>query len=221
MSIEIGGITYEEPTDKPVATVSQVDYLLACVNDEMKRVLKTAYSEAGHNHDEEVIRPKTLLAPLTTKYVRMQGNDAHCTVYKSDSTYHPGAIDLHCQSGTGSLYCDGYYLIFSPGHSMQVFGTIFATAFTEWSEAKNKEDISDIPDSKSSINGLRPRNYSIDGRNTAGFVVEESPSEFVRETNDPDTGNVRKGVDLGAILSNLTDMVQKIDQRLSVLEGKR
>lgn len=73
MSIEIDGITYEEPSDKATATVAQIDYLLASIGDAMKRVAKTAYAEVGHDHSNDILYPTQIRRETSDTYLYIHG----------------------------------------------------------------------------------------------------------------------------------------------------
>ena len=94
---------------------------------------------------------------------------------------------------------------------------IYADGFVEWSMARLKTDIVDIPDSIGVLKKMKASKYKVLGKESLGLVVEKNPQEVV-ETADVD-GMQEKGVNLSSVVSILLDVVQKQEARITVLEG--
>lgn len=204
MSIPAENITeFLEPVDiaeVPSGSATHVLVLYGTVSPKIRKALKSEFPDSGHSHSSLIVDGTSARI-----YVNPSGQcrmDSYGIIYlKSVSG---DQVRFHTAGGNVETY--------PPGAGI----TIFADGFVEWSMAALKTDIDDIVDSDSKVKLLRPRKFKVAGKETYGFIVEESPSEFTQTTVVD--GKEKKGVNLTSLIAYLCSTVKSLLNRVENLE---
>lgn len=93
---------------------------------------------------------------------------------------------------------------------------IYADGFVEWSMARIKQDIIDIPP-VTVAKQLRPRQYTQNKQVRLGFVVDESPAEIVISAKNEE-GVEEKGIDIMAVCALQQAKIVALEKRIAALE---
>jgi len=113
------------------------------------------------------------------------------------------------------LWTTFYYAFKSSPSGAGIY--VYCDGFVEWSMAHLKDNITSIPPDVIS-KPLIPREYTQNGKQRLGFVVEESPSEIIVSTTNEE-GKEDKGIDIMALCALQQAKINDLEKRLSVLEA--
>ena len=196
MSFEQGGITFYTPDEFPdtiiYETVGFTHFIVQYSGNRLVRLNKNLVAKASHLHGSLI-----------------NGGDS---ITLSD----PG-VSINSGSYVGIVVASGSTLDISGG-SVRVLPAgsgkaIFCDSFVEWSSAKLKDNIEDIPITPQEAI-LRPRKYVLNGTPRFGFVVDDFK-------NRPEVVHVDekdKGLDLMGLIAMQQRQIDDLRTRIEALE---
>ncbi|MGW8324241.1 MAG: hypothetical protein ACWGNI_00965 [Desulfobacterales bacterium] len=195
-------------------------HILGVKSNKLKRIPSSVFSWASHkaHHLWNLTKTKAVISQNTDNDLKISCDG---DMRFGELSFLPSSIKFR---SAGPVVCFTLTQFASYSHIKTLpSGSnyyVWSDGFIEYSSlASNKENISDISNSKPLILNLIPRAYTQGGVSRMGFVVEESPEEFVKASvNDDNT--VSKGIDIMSIIACLTDIVKDHEARIVALERR-
>ena len=197
MSFQVGGITFFEPGDLAQQPIGNVEGVITYLGNGLYTSPKSGFKLVGTY--ESQLRGGT---PMGTLEIDAGGG----FMIQSRGNYR-----LYTYSHQIQWYTEGYSLSTRPAGNNTV---IVADGFAEWSSAKLKDNIEDLPISENETK-LRARKYTLNGKPRFGFVVEDmvGRSEVVFRDGK------EEGLDIVGLIAMQAKRIDYLEERVRALEA--
>lgn len=229
MSIEIGGITYEQPGDKATATYAQIDGVIGYVGNAGKRVVKTELAQASHTHSNEILYPSQIVRYSGATYLYL--NAGAWIAMRLDANAH---IEF--------LPKEGYYFDIlgatrvkrdaTISYAFEITGTAGtrnarADAWDLWAcSLQDKTNVAEISDPASRLANIRGLTYEREGKAETGFVVEDIEKTLLPGSVYTKDGKIESYNPLSILalavqtINNQAAAITDLQERVSALEAR-
>jgi len=135
----------------------------------------------------------------------------------------PTSIKMWC-SGHFYLYPAAFFSVSGHIRTIPSLGgnNMYADSFVQWSSRAGKKDITDIPNAKALLDGVKPKKYKVAGKTYLGAIAEDVPGDVYEEVENADDSTKKdKGVSLSNTLWILVDVVKQLITRVEKLEKQK
>ena len=212
MSFTKDSVTYYEPTDLTELTLAAVQGVIGYAGDQEYRVTKGSIPSLTHTHDKISHAIGSHITCYPTGVISIVADDK-MNLYAGNHwyMYMKGALrivsygHLNITDFTGQIRC-------VPSGSNS---NVYADAFVEWSSARNKTDVIDLPP----VVLPPPKKYKVNGKDKYGFIAEDMPVPLRVSTILGDSSE-EIGIDVMGVIAAQERRINDLELRISQLEKK-
>jgi len=219
--IEIGGISFEQPTDKAIVAYNGGKYALISSGNTIQRMALTALAPTIHDHAGQLLYPSAIRAGVSNQIILGSGTPT-LTLDKGGNTVSLN-VGLAAYIGGGRWYftCSSAGTAASFGPTTPGYGIVYAGGYYLWpSSASLKTEIVKIPNALATISKAQGSTWKQEGVPGAGITAEDLDKLNLPNLTKKDFSGKYEAINPSGIIPLLLEGIKELAAKVAVLEEK-
>jgi len=218
--IIVGGIEFEQPTDKAIVTYDGGKYILLSSGNVIQRMLVSQIPAVVHDHAGQLLYPSAI-RPGVSNQVTLGLGTPIIVIDKGNNTLNIN-VGAQCYVGGGrwNFTCATSGTAAAFGPTTPGYGIVYAGGYYLWPcSARLKTDIVKIPHAISTIEKAQGSTWKQDGVEGAGITAEDLEKLGLPNLTKKDIFGEYEAINPLGILPLLVEGIKELSARVAALEG--